>query len=191
MADEAKSIATMKKFYGDRLYVPSGDDMEAEMLQGNDRSCIITVASLADAALEALLATNLPGIAKMTAKEFDVAFRFDGPLGPFSSRIDLAFYMGVIDEALRGQLHDLRYMRNAVAHTKRRVTFEDDALKNAAKRLFSPTGKYPLLNETADGYRRTFIAEGNLVYNTLAYGRDDAIRMTRDAFTEAGRRPPF
>jgi len=191
MPDEPNSITTMKRFYGDRMALLSGEDLEAEMIGGNDRSCIITVASLADSVLEHVVFLNLPGLKGATQQEFEYAFRFEGPLGMFSARIEMAKYLGILDNRICEQLHDLRAMRNAVAHTKRRVTFEDKQLQNVAKRLFSPRGLFKLLDESAEGYRRTFIAEGNLLYNMILEGREEGMRLAREVFIQGGRKAPF
>ncbi len=188
---EPNSVTTLKKLYGDRLFVPSHTDLSAELIEGNDRSTIITVASLADGAAESVIALNLPRLKEATEKHVNEAFRHDGPLGTFSARIDMLSYLGIIDDIIRGQLHTLRHMRNAAAHTKRRVTFSDKELQNVAKRLFKPVGMFQLLSDDAEGYRRTFIAEGNLIYNSLARGREDAIRLTRESYVTAGKPPPF
>jgi hypothetical protein len=192
MTAEPNSITTLKKFYGDRLHVADRQSLIAEIMGGNDRSAVITVASHADAALEFLIVTNLPGLPRdATEKDVDHVFRHEGPLGTFSARIDLAFYLGLIDAQLRETLHDLRAMRNAVAHTKRRVTFEDAALQNVAKRLLAPNGYHKLSENSVDGIRRTFLAEGLLIVTILTHGRDEALRLARKGFMEAGREPPF
>ncbi len=191
MAGEPNSIVTLKKFYGDRLHEPSAEDFMAELVESNDRSAIITMSSLTDAGVEFLLIQNLPALKHATEQQINKAMSHDGPLGTFSARIDMVFYLGLIDDALRNQLHDLRALRNAVAHTKRRVTFADVPLQNVAKRLFHPIGKFQLLQNTAHGYRATLIAEANLIYLSVIHGRNEAVRLTQESFTKAGKTPPF
>lgn len=191
MANEPNSIRTMKAYYSDRLYVRDRDSLMEELLNGNDRSLIITLASYAENAIELLIGQHLPALAKAEKKDWDVAFRHDGPLGTFSACIDMAFLLGLIDERLRGQLDDLRHMRNAVAHTKRAVTFEDQELKNVALRLFAPRGSFKLLNDTREGFRRTLASEGLLITQILNFGRDEAIEMCRKSFVEQGKAAPF
>jgi hypothetical protein len=188
---EPNSITTMKKYYNDRLHVGDKDSLEAELIGANDRSAIITIASHAESHTEALLGFSLPHLRRGTEKDWNLTFRHEGPLGTFSACIDMAFYLTLIDQPLRDQLHDLRDMRNAVAHTKRRVTFEDVQLQNVAKRLFAPKGKFKLLNDTPDGFRRTFIAEGLLICSTLIFGREVAITKCRQSFIDVGKEPPF
>ena len=134
-ATEANAIKTLKRFYGDRLFVPVAGELESELMGGNDRSAIITVAAMVDSGLEYLIAINLPRLATADQAMFSDAFRHDGALGTFSSRIDMAYYKGLIDDQLHDWLHDLRHIRNAVAHTRRKVSFKDAQLQNAAKRL--------------------------------------------------------
>lgn len=191
MPNEPSSHTRMKRFYSDRLHSPDRDDIMAELAGGNDRSAIITLASLADGALESLLVRNLPGLKEADQKNIETAFRHDGGLGTFSARIDMAFYLQLIDATLKDQLTDLRAMRNAVAHTKRRVTFEHDELRNVAKRILSPKGKFNLLSDTTEGIRNSFIAEAMLIYTSLVWGRDEAIRRARDRCSGSGGEPPF
>ena len=191
MVDEPNSIVTMKKFYNDRLHVGTPDSVQAELLAGNDRSTIITIASHSEAQIENLIALSLPHLRTADEKEWNLTFRHEGPLGTFSACIDMAFYMTLIDQSLRDQLHTLRDMRNAVAHTKRQVTFEDVELQNVAKRLIAPKGMFKLLADTPDGIRRTFIAEGLLICSMLIYGRELGISKCRQTFIDQGSPPPF
>ena len=191
MVDEPNSIVTMKKFYNDRLHVGTPDSVQAELLAGNDRSTIITIASHSEAQIENLIALSLPHLRTADEKEWNLTFRHEGPLGTFSACIDMAFYMTLIDQSLRDQLHTLRDMRNAVAHTKRQVTFEDVELQNVAKRLIAPKGMFKLLADTPDGIRRTFIAEGLLICSMLIYGRELGIAKCRQSFIDQGSPLPF
>ena len=191
MVTEPNSIATMKEFYGDRLHVSNEADLQAELMEGNDRSTIITIAAICDSALEARIAQSLPGLKGGSKKDADDAFRHDGGLGTFSAKISVAFYMGLIDERTRKQLTDLRHIRNAVAHTRRRVSLADPQLRNAVKRILHPVGMYRLLNDTPDGYLRTFIVEGLLLSNIVDKGREEAVAKQRAVFVDAGRPDPF
>jgi hypothetical protein len=191
MPNEPTSITTMKRYYSDGLHVPDRPALMSELIEGNDRSLIITLASLAESMIETLIGRNLPALEDCTEKEFNYAFRHDGPLGTFSACIDMAFYLELIDSNTRDQLHDLRDMRNAVAHTRRRVTLEDYQLSNVARRLFKPKGMFELLDETHDGFRRTLVAEGLLICTTLTFGREKAIKMCRESYRKEGKPPPF
>jgi hypothetical protein len=181
----------MKQFYNDRLHVEAREDLEAELLGGTDRSAIITIASHAEGNLEHLIGSSLPHLRNGEAKDWAETFRHDGPLGTFSACIKIACYLTLIDQRLRDQLDDLRDMRNAVAHTHRRVTFDDVELQNVAKRLFAPRGMFNLLADNSDGVRRTFIAEGLLINSMLIFGKDQAIEKCRKSFMDLGRGAPF
>lgn len=181
----------MKNYYNDRLHVSPKDDLDSELLGGNDRSTIITIASLAEASLEALLGSSLPHLRHAEEKDWNEAFRHQGPFGTFSATTEIAFYLTLIDQRLREQMNDLRHLRNAVAHTKRRVTFEDVELQNVAKRLFAPRGLFKQMNDTVDGIRRTFIAEGLLISSMLSFGREEAIARCRRSFIKQGKPVPF
>ena len=191
MATEPNAIKTMKKYYSDRLHVESNENLMAELLGGNHRSAIITVASLCDSILEYRIFAALPGLEGCTEKEFDDAFRHDSGMGTFSARINLAFYMQLIDGTTRGQLNDIRQIRNAVAHTSRRVTFDDEPLRNAARRILHPTGMHRLLEDTSEGYLRSYIAEALLVRSIVEYGRDEGIARLREGYLASRGESPI
>ena len=71
------------------------------------------------------LATALENILKRIFTDFlhdasntlrDKLFKYGGPLGGFSSKIDLARALGIIDAAMCRDLHAFRDVRNAFAH---------------------------------------------------------------------------
>src|SRR3954468_14469130 len=104
MANEPNSIKTMKAYYFDRLYVRDQESLKEELLAGNDRALIITLASFAETAIELLIGQHLPALKDAEEKDWNDAFRHDGPLGTFSACIDMAFYLGLIDKRQRDQL---------------------------------------------------------------------------------------
>jgi hypothetical protein len=191
MSTEPSSIVSLKAFYGDRLHTEDKESLRAELMDGNDRSAIITMAAICDSGLEARIAFALPGLKKAEKKEFNDAFRHDGALGSFSSRISMAFYMGLIDDVTRKQLSDVRHIRNSVAHTSRRVTFDHVQLRNATLRVLHPTGMHKLLNDSSEGYLRSFIAETMLLWLIILHGRKEGIESCRAGYVESGGKAPF
>jgi DNA-binding MltR family transcriptional regulator len=51
-----------------------------------------------------------------------------GALSDFSDKIDIAFGLGIIDAETRRELHILRKMRNAFAHSPAKLHFGDNAI---------------------------------------------------------------
>jgi len=191
MTEEPNSLQTLKRYYGDRLIGPDAMSLKSEFSSGNDRSIIISLTAQVESALEYKLAKNFPYLARANQKTYEYGFRFEGPLGPFSHRIELAFYMGLIDEGLRNRLDDLRAIRNAVAHTRRKVTFDDMPLRKAVQRLFHPRGVFKLLSEDTQGYRATFAAECSFLHPTLLNGLDEATKRLRESYIASGQTPPI
>jgi hypothetical protein len=57
-------------------------------------------------------------------------------LGSFSARLEIGNLFGAIDNDSYKQLSTLREMRNACAHSKHRISFQGEDLRNVALRLF-------------------------------------------------------
>jgi hypothetical protein len=159
-----------------------------EMVHSNDRSAIVTIAAILDDVITFAVGSKLPGLGEATKEEFEYAFRHEGPLGAFSSRIDMAFYLGAIGDTVRQQLHTIRHMRNSVAHTGRKVSFNDPALATVAKRVLPPTGLFKLLNDTPEGFRRSLVSEGLFLQAVILRGRETVIEELQAAYAKACRK---
>jgi len=83
------------------------------------------VASLASALMEHLLEGAIKyRMVKLTSDEERDLFQGAAPLATLSARIRVAYAMGIIGKKVRRDLNLLREIRNALVHTRRRVTFE-------------------------------------------------------------------
>ena len=191
MPSEPNALKTLRKYYGDRASYDGAEDTRKEYETANDRSVIISLAAVVDSALEYRLALAMPVIKTGDEELFMMAFRAEGPMGGFSYKTELCYYLGLIDERLRVQIDCLRSIRNAVAHTHRIVTFSNKSLQTAAKRLFAPSGYFVLRDTSPDGYRKAFIAEAGLIQPIIVDGRDAAVDQLRAAYKGAGMEPPF
>lgn len=96
-------------------------------LQGtSDRSCIITSASIIDhLLLEVLRKYFVPN----TGAD-DTLFCGNAPLGSFSSRIEMAYRIGIISKQFRSDLNVLRRMRNDSAHSIDIIAFSDRSFRD-------------------------------------------------------------
>lgn len=56
-------------------------------------------------------------------------------LGTFSSRIDLAYLLGLIGPTARREFHLVRKIRNEFAHDYKPLTFDADAIANQCRKL--------------------------------------------------------
>jgi Mannitol repressor len=99
----------------------------------SDRGCALFATAYLDKTLSDLLFLSVVygGSRKMEKDLFDL----NSPLGTFSARITMAYYMGKISKAVRRDLDLLRAIRNKFAHHPKIVTFDDDAVANQCKEL--------------------------------------------------------
>jgi DNA-binding MltR family transcriptional regulator len=134
--DPANSIKTLRRFYKDRSKWPEFEKLQSELTGESDRAAIIITSALLDDALSITIAKGF--CFEPDQVELDQCFRMDGPLGSFSSKIEIGCLFGVIDDRTAQQLTITREMRNACAHSKHPLTFSDDALINVAVRLGNP-----------------------------------------------------
>jgi hypothetical protein len=165
--DPPASVKSLRRYYRDRLAVPDKFSLQGELAGESDRSAVILLAALLD---DALVFRLLAGLSfEPTANEVEHIFRFEGPLGTFSARMEVAYIFGCIEDRTYADLNVIREMRNACAHSKHTMTFSDDALVNVAKRLFLPGGM--MTAEMAEeGLKGAVIVTGVFLYYSLLEG---------------------
>lgn len=136
------SIRTLRESYRAILKLPEPSDYITEVVGESDRASVVLASAMLDDMLKYSIATSLK--LGLTEKQAQHVFRNEGPLGSFSSRIEIGCLFGVIEDATYQQLNIIREMRNACAHSKHKVSFADPVLRNVAVRLFEPLGFTPL-----------------------------------------------
>jgi DNA-binding MltR family transcriptional regulator len=106
--------------------------LNQEFSGSSDRSCVIVAASMVDYLLgECLKAFLVPNDTTQDPL-------FDGPtapIGTFSSRIDLAYRLGLIGPQFARDLHLIRRMRNDFAHAIEARTFEEPSFADRVLQL--------------------------------------------------------
>src|ERR1700733_14248269 len=117
------SVKTLRAFYKDKNVVLDANALIQEFNAESDRTTIILMGALVDDALKQVISLKIPCEPDETEKKH--IFRFEGPLGSFSSRIEIATLFGIIDEKTYLQLETIRELRNACAHSKRLLRFSD------------------------------------------------------------------
>ena len=85
MTQDSAAVQTLKKYARDKYAILDSGALQTEILNASDRAAVILIAALLDDALEFILLKNMRST--LTQKEYENAFRADGPLGSFSSRI--------------------------------------------------------------------------------------------------------
>jgi DNA-binding MltR family transcriptional regulator len=155
------SIKTLRRYWKNRIAPRDPTGLASELVNESDRAIVILVATILDDALTELLAKRI--IISLDQKQLDYIFRFEGPLGSFSSRIEVAYLFGFIDNNTRSHLTDIREMRNACAHSKQEMTFATKELLNVATRLSGS-----LRANTRAEVRLAFLAEFIILVHVLA-----------------------
>ena len=177
MPEDPKSVTRLRRFARDRLAQFEPEALQAELQGTSDRAVVIVLGAFIDDALEHVIALKMR---RLNDAEYVEAFRHDGPLGPFSARIDMAYYLGVIETPLRKRFHELREMRNACAHAKRPISFANDELGNVCRR-FLREAKFKIYEETPKGLRAALIAECFWLFNVLVTSEEEATRNLHQA----------
>jgi mannitol operon repressor len=186
----AGSIKTLRRTYKDRFALPDVDTVLSELIGESDRSVVLLMTSLLDNALTVIIAKSL--CFSPDENEIDAIFRFEGPLGSFSHKIEIAFLFGLIEDSTYQQLNIVREMRNACAHSNHPLTFSEEALVNVAKRLFHPLGFSPMpKDDDREHVKFSFVQEGLFLHGVLIHGsRQTAAKTMVEALALAVSRPP-
>lgn len=102
-----------------------------ELTPESDRGCALFAAAYLDSALSDLLYVFLVGGKKI---EEDL-FKGNAPLSSFSSRIKMAFYLGLISNDVRRDLDLIRLVRNDFAHNPGPMSFSTQSVANRCNEL--------------------------------------------------------
>lgn len=106
-------------------------DFRASLNPETDRGCALMAASFLDSELELLLGQFVVDDSKVIEETFSQG----KPIGTFSSRIDLAYLLGLIGKSTRRDLHLIRKIRNDFGHTHRPLSFADQNVSNRCREL--------------------------------------------------------
>jgi hypothetical protein len=183
------SIKTLRRFYKSRLGKPKLGDFRKELIGESERASILLIATLLDDALTYRISQALSFTA--TEEEYDYIFRFEGPLGTFSARLEVACLFGIIEDDTYQELEIIRELRNACAHSKHPTVFSDSVVANAAKRIFDPLGVMPIPSSDApDNLKAAFLMEGIFLFQALIEGSREAGLKKFTTVLEKLPRPP-
>tara|TARA_R110000796_G_scaffold68403_2_gene156655 strand:- start:49 stop:609 length:561 start_codon:yes stop_codon:yes gene_type:complete len=133
MTSDPKSIQTLKRF---AARFPETEQFLGVLIDAisdpNDRAAVVTSVALLEGAIQRLLVSRLVVSNEATVSDL---FGPGGPLRDFSSKIKVAYAIGLVGPKTRGDLDVIREVRNAFAHTMFPVSFEDTEIANAASRV--------------------------------------------------------
>lgn len=172
------SVKTLRRLYKDRVRDIDPQKYMAELDSESDRAVIILMAANLDDSLAQLIAEYFCFVYDMD--DIEHAFRFQGPLGSFSNRLEIAVLFGMIDDRTYQQLDTLRELRNACAHSRHSLAFDDVEMVNVVARFFAPIGSIEFYSaEERAGHpgllRKSFVLECHLLNMILdGISRDGA-----------------
>jgi hypothetical protein len=159
------SIKSLRRFYK-KSDVLDAAKIFSELYGESDRSAVILMAAILDHSLISLLEKHL--CFKPNESDSDYIFRFEGPLGTFSARMEVACLLGFIDDDTYQQLDIVRELRNACAHSMHPTVFSDPVVANVVKRLFRPLGFFSdSPSDHPKGLKKGFILEGMFIIACL------------------------
>ena len=98
---------------------------------------VLASAALLDDALQRCLIANMTHKPKGLQKDL---FRGYGPLSSFSSKIELAYALGVFGNGTYQELRKIKKIRNIFAHNPRIMSFVDPEIKPLFASLNKPKG---------------------------------------------------
>lgn len=90
----------------------------------SDRGCALLAASYLDGEIETLLKRHFVDEPNVVAEMLSP----NGPIGSFSTRIDLAFLLGLIGSTARRDLQLIRKIRNDFGHCPHPLTFDEPSI---------------------------------------------------------------
>jgi DNA-binding MltR family transcriptional regulator len=90
----------------------------------SDRGCVLLAAAYLDKSLSDLLYVSLVENKNIEKDLFDGT----APLATFSSRIKLAYYLGLISQACRRDLDTIRRIRNDFGHDPEIISFQKQSI---------------------------------------------------------------
>ena len=104
-----------------------------ELRKESDRGSIIVIVSLLDDVLSKLIKAKLAPSIENRDELFD---DYSAPFSTFSSRIDLAYRLGLIRPQVRATFHLLRKIRNNFAHITGASNFHDASTKSRIHEIY-------------------------------------------------------
>lgn len=112
-------------------FVETEEELAAidEMESASDRTAAIVIASLVEARLTKTVLADLHHDETIAER----LFRTSGPLGSFSSKIDLSRLMGTISEHAHRDLVNLKNIRNIFAHQFSPASFNEQRISDLCR----------------------------------------------------------
>lgn len=124
------------------------EDIIEEFKKESDRACVILSAAKLDAQLYLLLSKTL----KPAFGNQDELLDGDSPLGTFSSKINIAYRLGLLDSHFAKSLHLIRRIRNAFAHEFKSMSLTNGGHADRIRELVVHFKDYAEYHDYKEGY---------------------------------------
>jgi DNA-binding MltR family transcriptional regulator len=123
-----------------------GDELEKE----SDRGCALVAAAYLENQISEILEKFF---VEQGTKAKDALFDFNGPVGTFSSKIKMAYSLGLIPQEIQNALDLIRKLRNEFAHLHEPLDFESQSIRQRV------IGLLPHIDTQALTVRQSFISK--------------------------------
>jgi hypothetical protein len=133
MTDDPRAVKSLKAYYKISFNGENLPGLLEAIEPESDRAAVVIFGSILEDALAKRLRERMTPYKDAAA--FERLFNFDGPLGSFGAKIDMACALRVIEEITRERLHLFREMRNACAHSMKPISLQTPQLWNVFLRI--------------------------------------------------------
>lgn len=118
-------------------------DYIPQLFEAPDRISVIVGAEMLSLALERLLQNAVVQSSKLRRRLFESP---NAPAATFSSRIDLCYAMGLLQEYEYKNFHEIRALRNMAAHDPGRCDLNEEPTASVVRGLSSPYEEVPTMD---------------------------------------------
>jgi len=136
----------------------------------SERGSAIICVTLMEDSLYRLIKAKLAPSPERKDELFDSGY---APLGSFSSKIDLAYRIGLISLEQKSSFHLIRKIRNEFAHSSEEINFESAIIKDRIRELFRLNRG--LLNIIGDA-KKSELKNDNALSKDLGQGMDYIVK---------------
>lgn len=139
MSKNPSALTELKRIaYRVPISAAEGPAIEEEFTGESDRGCVLIMSAI----IERILQSAIRKVLRANISENDLSeiFRAEGPLGSFSSRISVAYALGMLGKNAKHDLHLIRHIRNAFAHSRRSLRFTTPAVHDVCMLFVLPKG---------------------------------------------------
>ncbi len=134
MSQEPAYLRNLKAITRAEPQITDLELIEKELyFSGSDRATVVMFGSFVEANLERLLTSVMRS--DLNSKDRKQLFEYEGAVGTFSSKIIMAYALGLIGPVTRSDLNSIRFLRNEFAHSRMPFDFQTPEAKAVCDQL--------------------------------------------------------